>query len=126
MSRKPGYFAEKRNDREYTLSVRNARKLGFPSCEKPSTGVRTMLEFKPLFTALVATMFLASLPGISLATDQAQQRRAGRDVKQDTRQDSRQTKQACRAGDEQSNSACRQDKRGANQEGRKTARDMKY
>ncbi|MDX0531564.1 hypothetical protein GOC94_31305 [Sinorhizobium medicae] len=85
-----------------------------------------MLQFKAIFTATVATMFLASLTGTSWTTDQGQQRRAGRDVKQETRQDSRQTKQACRAGDEQSNSACRVDKRNANQEGRKTARDMKY
>ncbi|MBC2803281.1 hypothetical protein [Rhizobium ruizarguesonis] len=85
-----------------------------------------MLEFKPLLTALVATIFLAGLPGVPWATEQAQQRRAGRDVKQETRQNSRQTKQACRADNEKSNSACRQDKRAAKQQGRKTSRDIKY
>lgn len=85
-----------------------------------------MGKLKPLFTALLAEMFLVSLPAVSWATEQAQQRRAGRDVKQETRQGSRQTKQDCRAANEKSNAACRQDKRQTKQSGRQTARDLKY
>ncbi|MBB3656516.1 hypothetical protein FHX15_001744 [Rhizobium sp. BK650] len=85
-----------------------------------------MVRLKPLCTALLATMFLATLPDISWSTEQAQQRRAGRDVKQDTRQGARDTKQACRAANEKSNAACRQDKRQTKQSGRQTARDLKY
>lgn len=85
-----------------------------------------MLKSKPLYAALLAAIFLAGLPDMSWSTEQAQQRRAGRDVKQDTRQTSRNTKQACRAANEKSNAACRQDKRHAKQSGRQTARDIKY
>ncbi|PDT02728.1 hypothetical protein CO666_19415 [Rhizobium chutanense] len=85
-----------------------------------------MVKPKPLFSALLAAMFLASLPDLSWATEQAQQRRAARDVKQDTRQGARDTKQACRAANEKSNAACRQDKRQTKQSGRQTGRDIKY
>jgi hypothetical protein len=85
-----------------------------------------MFELKPLLTALVATMFLASMADMSWATEQAQQRRAGRDVKQETRQGARSTKQACRASNEKSNAACRQEKRHTKQQGRQTSRDIKY
>jgi uncharacterized membrane protein len=60
------------------------------------------------------------------ATEQAQQRREGRDVKQDTRQDSRDTKADCRADNQKSNANCRQDKRDTKQGGRQEARDIKY
>ncbi|MGO4440551.1 hypothetical protein [Rhizobium sp. RAF56] len=85
-----------------------------------------MHALKPLLTALVATMFLAGSAGLSSATDQAQQRRTGRDVKQDTRQTSRDTKQDCRAANQQSNAACRQDKHQTKQQGRQQSRDIKY
>jgi len=85
-----------------------------------------MRVIKPLIIALVATMSLASVSDTSWATEQAQQRRAGRDVRQDTRQGARHTKQECRAADQKSNAACRQDKRHAKSEGRKAARDIKY
>ena len=60
------------------------------------------------------------------ATEQAQERREARDVKQDTRQQSRETKRDCRADDQKSNAGCRQDKRSTKQEGRQKARDIKY
>ena len=85
-----------------------------------------MIKFKHLRTVSVIAMILTGLSGVSWATEQAQQRRAGRDVRQDTRQGARQTKQDCRAADQKSNANCRQDKRNAKQEGRKTARGIKY
>ena len=75
--------------------------------------------------ALVAAgLMLAAAPGF--ATEQAEQRRDARDVRQDTRQQARETKQDCRADDQKSNPECRQDKRQTKQEGRGTARDIKY
>ena len=85
-----------------------------------------MADGKRLFAAFVASMLLASAPDISWATQQAQQRRAGCDVRQETRQGSRHTKQDCRAANQKSNSQCRQDKRDTKQHGRQTARDIKY
>ena len=85
-----------------------------------------MRVLKSLSVALIATMGLASLPGGSWATENAQQRRAARDVKQDTRQGARQTKQECRAGNEKSNAACRQEKRGTKAEARQTKRATKH
>ncbi|WP_156408692.1 hypothetical protein [Rhizobium sp. Root708] len=85
-----------------------------------------MIRLKPLLAASFAVMLVANLPTASWATDQAQQRRAGRDVKQETRQGSRHAKQDCRAANQQSNAACRQDKRQTKQSGRETARDLKY
>lgn len=62
----------------------------------------------------------------ALATEQAQQRREGRDVRQDTRQESREAKVDCRAANQKSNAACRHDKRETKQGGRQEARDIKY
>ncbi|KXV16111.1 hypothetical protein CR51_01630 [Caballeronia megalochromosomata] len=76
--------------------------------------------------ALAAAVFACAWPDISTATEQAQQRRAGRDVRQDTRQHARHTKQDCRAANQQSNAHCRQDKRQTKQQGRQVARDIKY
>ncbi|BBP97156.1 hypothetical protein BSFA1_22850 [Burkholderia sp. SFA1] len=76
--------------------------------------------------ALTAVLLAGSWPAPSLATQQAQERRAGRDVRQDTRQGARHTKQDCRAANQQSNAQCRQDKRQTKQHGRQTARDIKY
>jgi Flp pilus assembly protein TadB len=89
-------------------------------------GDHVMPAWNPRFITVVAAMFLATLSAQSWATEQAQQRRAGRDVRQDTRQGSRNTKQECRATDQKSNSQCRQDKRQTKQHGRQTARDIKY
>ena len=81
--------------------------------------------YRRLRTLIIAIVAIA-IPGITFATEQAQQRRAGRDVRQDTRQGSRETKQDCRAANQKSNSQCRQDKRDTKQQGRQTARDIKY
>ncbi|MBF6986189.1 MULTISPECIES: hypothetical protein [Cupriavidus] len=88
-----------------------------------------MFHSYPLrLASLAASLVLANVAfaSVAWATEQAQQRRAGRDVRQETRQDSRQTKQDCRAADQQSNAGCRQDKRQTKQQGRETARDIKY
>lgn len=86
-----------------------------------------MRVFKSLSVALIATtMGLASLPDSSWATENAQQRQAGRNVKQDTRQGARQTKVDCRAANQKSNAACRQDKRHTKATGRQTKRDIKH
>ena len=75
--------------------------------------------------ALVAAgLMLAPTPGF--ATEQAEQRRDARDVRQDTREQARETKQDCRAEDQKSNPECRQDKRQTKQQGRQTARDIKH
>jgi len=75
--------------------------------------------------ALVAAGMLA-LPGLSLATEQAQQRRDGRDVKQDAKQDARQNKVDCKATDQKNNAECREDKRDTKQDGRQEKRDIKH
>ncbi|WP_233808157.1 hypothetical protein [Paraburkholderia sp. HP33-1] len=75
--------------------------------------------------AVIAVSVMASA-GTSWATEQAQQRRAGRDVRQETREGARHTKQECRATDQKSNSQCRQDKRQSKQGGRQAARNIKY
>ena len=74
----------------------------------------------------LAAILLAASTGNSLATEQAQQRRAGRDVRQETRQGARHTKQDCRAANQKSNPQCRQDKRETKQHGRQAAREIKY
>ena len=73
---------------------------------------------------LATGLFAVALPGF--ATEQAQQRREGRDVKQGARQESRAEKVDCRAANQKSNAACRQDKRETKQDGRQQARDIKY
>ena len=85
-----------------------------------------MRILKCLSVALIATMGLASLPAGSWATENAQQRRDARHVKQDTRKDARQAKRDCRAANEKSNAACRQEKRGTKAEGRQTKRATKH
>jgi hypothetical protein len=74
---------------------------------------------------LVAAGMLA-LSGVALATEQAQQRREGRDVKQDAKQDARHNKVDCKAADQKNNAECRQDKRDTKQEGRQEKRDIKH
>lgn len=95
----------------------------------PSGGIQgdhTMFRLKPLLTALLATMLLATLSDMSWATEQAQQRRAGRQVNQETRQGARHTKQECRAANQKSNAACRQEKRHTKAQGRQEKRHVKY
>ncbi len=69
---------------------------------------------------------LAALPFVAAATEQANQRRDGRDVRQDTKQEARSEKIDCRQANNKSNAACRQDKRETKQGGRQEARDIKY
>jgi len=57
--------------------------------------------------ALTGALLIGLLPDPSSATQQAQERRAGRDVRQETRQGARHTKQDCRAANQQSNGFCR-------------------
>ena len=86
---------------------------------------QTMGVLGRLPVALVAAGLLL-VTGSVYATEQAQQRREARDVKQDTRQEARKTKVDCRAADQKNNAECRQDKRESKQEGRQKARDIKY
>jgi hypothetical protein len=75
--------------------------------------------------ALLAAGLLA-LSGVALATDQAQQRRDGRDAKQDSKEKARQNKVDCKAADQKNNAECRQDKRDTKQGGRQEKRDIKH
>ena len=81
-------------------------------------------NLKRMVSGLLVVGWLA-MAGAAWATEQAQQRRDGRDVKQDTRQDSRKEKVDCRQENNKSNAACRQDKRDTKQDGREQARDIK-
>ncbi|MEC5387803.1 hypothetical protein VVD49_18875 [Uliginosibacterium sp. H3] len=84
-------------------------------------------ELKPMVVSgvlLAVGMALCAAP--ASATTQSKQRQAARDVRQETRPDAREEKRDCRAADDKSNAGCRQDKRGAKQDGRQTARDIKY
>ena len=78
-----------------------------------------------LGSALVASSLLIVANPV-VATEQAQQRRAARDNRQDTRPEARQEKVDCRAANQKSNAACRHDKRETKQDGRQQARDIKY
>jgi hypothetical protein len=104
----------------YPVSVEAARRRA------AGTGDRNMPDWNSRLIAVVAALFLTGLSEASYATEQAQQRRAGRDVRQETRHGARHTKQDCRAANQQSNSQCRQDKRQTKQNGRQAARNIKY
>lgn len=84
------------------------------------------IEARSVLAGWAVVTGLALIPMQVLATEQAQQRREGRDVKQATREGSRDAKQDCRAADQKSNAGCRQDKRSTKQGGREKARDIKY
>ena len=74
--------------------------------------------------AAAAGMLLVS--GAALATDQSEQRQAGRDVNQAAKKEARTAKIDCRQENNKSNAQCRQDKRDTKQEGRQQKRDIKY
>ena len=74
--------------------------------------------------ALIGAGLLA-LSGAALATDQAEQRRDGRDAKQDSKDQARKNKVDCKAADQKNNAECRQDKRDTKQEGREDKRETK-
>ena len=75
---------------------------------------------------LLAAAGLLVLSGAALATEQSQQRQAGRDVNQAAKQEARSTKIDCRQANNKSNAACRQDKRETKQDGRQEKRNIKY
>jgi len=79
-----------------------------------------------LAACLLSGATLLMMPVTGFSTEQAQQRREGRDVKQDTRQGARKEKVDCRQENNKSNAACRQDKRDTKQGGREQARDIKH
>jgi hypothetical protein len=75
---------------------------------------------------LLAAVGLLGLSGAALATNQSQQRQAGRDANQNAKQEARSGKIDCRQANNKSNSECRQDKRETKQNGRQEKRDIKY
>jgi CHASE3 domain sensor protein len=84
------------------------------------------IQAQKIVAGLLLATGLAVAPMSAFATEQAKQRQAARDVRQDTRQGAREAKQDCRAADQKNNAGCRQDKRGSKQDGREKARDIKY
>ena len=80
------------------------------------------LSVIPVLSFILLMLFSVS----ASATQQAQERRVARDVRQETRDASRQVKQTCVANNNQSIHDCRQDKRQMKQSGRQKARDIKY
>lgn len=81
------------------------------------------------FWAVARTVVIASgvlmLAAPGYATENAQERRAARDTKQDSRQDARKDKVDCRRADQKSNAECRQQKRSSKQEGRQESREVR-
>lgn len=69
---------------------------------------------------------LLVLSGTAFSTQQAQERRTGRDANQNAKQEARHNKVDCRAANQKSNAECRQDKRETKQDGRQQKRDIKY
>lgn len=83
-----------------------------------------MKTAKASLLALIATGLL-TVTAYANATENAQERRDARDVKQGSRQDAREAKRDCRAENQKSNSECRQDKRSSKQEGREESRNVR-
>lgn len=81
--------------------------------------------FTVVARALALAMGLLVMTPSLYATENAQERRGARDVKQDSRQDARKTKVDCRQDNQKSNSQCRQDKREDKQDGREDSRDVR-
>ncbi|MCH7372561.1 MULTISPECIES: hypothetical protein [Aeromonas] len=78
-----------------------------------------------LLSALLAgCSLLVALP--AQATEQAQQRRDARDLRQAVRQESREQKRDCRQEEFLGNADCRQEHRHHKQDAREAARDIKY
>ncbi|SDW45942.1 hypothetical protein [Nitrosomonas communis] len=82
--------------------------------------------FQVVVSNLVFAIALLIAPMTSYATEQGEQRREGREVKQEGRQGAREIKAECKAGDEKTRSECRQEKREIKQQSREKARDIKY
>lgn len=77
-----------------------------------------------LLSVLLVGCTLSALP--AQATEQAQQRRDARDLRQDVRQESREQKRDCRQEEFLGNADCRQEHRHHRQDAREAARDIKY
>lgn len=77
-------------------------------------------------SSLIMSAGLLFAPESGYSTEQGEQRREARDMRQEGRQEARDMKQECREGDEKSRAECRQDKRDVKQETREQARDIKY
>ena len=75
---------------------------------------------------LAAASLLVLSAGAFAQTQQANERQAGRNVNQATKQHARTTKIDCRQANNQSNAECRQDKRDTKQSGREAKREIKY
>ena len=82
--------------------------------------------FRVVVSGLIIPTALLIAPLTSYATEQGEQRRQARDIRQDTRPEARETKAECRAGEEKTRAECRQDKRDTKQDARKEGRDIKY
>lgn len=83
-------------------------------------------KFRIIIVGMLLSSGLLAASTLSYATEQAQQRQEGRDVRQDTRQKARETKVDCRAANQKSNAQCRQDKHSTKQSGRQQARNIKH
>lgn len=83
-------------------------------------------DFQGIVLSLAFATALLIAPMTSYATEQGEQRREAREIRQDARQESRETKAECKAGDEKTRAECRQDKRDTKQDARKEGRDVKY
>ena len=83
-------------------------------------------SFQVVVSSLAIAIGSLITPVTSYALEQGEQRREGRDIKQDARQEGRETKAECRAGEEKTRAECRQDKRDTKQDAREQARDLKY
>ncbi|WP_218138707.1 hypothetical protein [Nitrosomonas sp. Nm58] len=99
-------------------------------CEIDLISRSKRMNRKASFQAVVSNLAIATAlliaPLTSYATEQGEQRREARDIKQDARQKARETKAECKAGDEKSRAECRQDKRETKQDARKEGQDIKY
>lgn len=82
--------------------------------------------FKVSLSGLIIPAALLMAPLTSYATEQGEQRRQARDIRQDTRPEAREAKAECRQGEEKTRAECRQDKRDTKQDARKEGRDLKY
>ncbi|SFL58798.1 hypothetical protein [Nitrosomonas communis] len=82
--------------------------------------------FQLVALSLSITSAILIVPITSYATEQGEQRRQAREIRQEGRQQARETKAECRAGDEKSRPECRQDKRETKQDAREKGREIKY
>jgi hypothetical protein len=82
--------------------------------------------FQVVSNLAIATALFIAAPLTIYATEQGEQRREARDIRQEAREGARETKAECRAGEEKTRAECRQDKRDTKQDARKEGRDIKY